>query len=263
MAEVRPWNGSPVRAGVPVTRAVRFASQEWQGGGTSPPWIVAGCAPGARDAPSTSTEKAAQQPAHRTPLRYGSNSVLPVLPRVLIADRGSAADCSTVHPTASPATHSRRQAGSPAAGRAAHRGASTGRQAGCRCAATRVRFGGGTFGVSLAVHGVVSQLFSPSPLPLGPTLPTTACPSDCTHAFDSHVREVRPTLDCSTSTATRASAGRRSLEHREGLSELLARIRSNGVIAADSGTELTAGDDDPTRTLIREVLGASTHESIG
>jgi hypothetical protein len=27
------------------------------------------------------------------------------------------------------------------------------------------------------------------------------------------------------------------------------------VIAADSGTELTAGDDDPTRTLIRRVLG--------
>ncbi len=28
------------------------------------------------------------------------------------------------------------------------------------------------------------------------------------------------------------------------------------VIAADSGTELTAGNDDPTRTLIRQVLGA-------
>ena len=28
------------------------------------------------------------------------------------------------------------------------------------------------------------------------------------------------------------------------------------VIAADSGTDLTAGDDDPTRVLIRQVLGA-------
>jgi DNA invertase Pin-like site-specific DNA recombinase len=78
------------------------------------------------------------------------------------------------------------------------------------------------------------------------------------------------------------------LDHREGLSDLLARIRSNGVrvvlveraerlardlivgelilnqfrdlgvkvVAADSGSELTAGDDDPTRVLIRQVLGA-------
>jgi DNA invertase Pin-like site-specific DNA recombinase len=83
-------------------------------------------------------------------------------------------------------------------------------------------------------------------------------------------------------------SGTRELDDREGLSELLTRIRSNGVriviversdrlardllvgevilgqfrdlgvkvIAAESGTELTAGDDDPTRVLIRQVLGA-------
>ena len=83
-------------------------------------------------------------------------------------------------------------------------------------------------------------------------------------------------------------SGTKDLDDREGLSDLLARIRSNGVrvvlveradrlardlivgelilsqfrdlgvkvIAADAGTELTAGDDDPTRTLIRQVLGA-------
>jgi DNA invertase Pin-like site-specific DNA recombinase len=83
-------------------------------------------------------------------------------------------------------------------------------------------------------------------------------------------------------------SGTKDLDDREGLSDLLARIRSNGVrvvlveradrlardlivgelilsqfrdlgvkvIAADSGTDLTAGDDDPTRTLIRQVLGA-------
>ncbi len=83
-------------------------------------------------------------------------------------------------------------------------------------------------------------------------------------------------------------SGTRELDDREGLSELLARIRSNGVrvvlveradrlardlivgelilgqlrdldvrvIAADSGTELTANDGDPTRVLIRQVLGA-------
>jgi DNA invertase Pin-like site-specific DNA recombinase len=83
-------------------------------------------------------------------------------------------------------------------------------------------------------------------------------------------------------------SGTKDLDDREGLSDLLARIRSNGVrvvlveradrlardlivgelilnqlrelgvkvIAADGGTELTAGDDDPTRTLIRQVLGA-------
>jgi DNA invertase Pin-like site-specific DNA recombinase len=83
-------------------------------------------------------------------------------------------------------------------------------------------------------------------------------------------------------------SGTKELDDREGLSDLLARIRSNGVrvvlveradrlardlivgelilnqfrdlgvrvIAADSGTELTAGDEDPTRTLIRQVLGA-------
>jgi DNA invertase Pin-like site-specific DNA recombinase len=39
---------------------------------------------------------------------------------------------------------------------------------------------------------------------------------------------------------------------------ILNQFRDLGVkvIAADSGTELTAGDDDPTRTLIRQVLGA-------
>jgi DNA invertase Pin-like site-specific DNA recombinase len=83
-------------------------------------------------------------------------------------------------------------------------------------------------------------------------------------------------------------SGTKELEDREGLSELLARIRANGVriviveradriardllvsevilgqfrdlgvrvIAADGGTDLTAGDDDPTRVLIRQVLGA-------
>ncbi|HEX7408135.1 MAG TPA: recombinase family protein [Candidatus Binatia bacterium] len=83
-------------------------------------------------------------------------------------------------------------------------------------------------------------------------------------------------------------SGTKDLNDREGLSDLLARIRSNGVrvvlieradrlardlivgelilnqfrelgvrvIAADGGTELTVGDDDPTRTLIRQVLGA-------
>lgn len=83
-------------------------------------------------------------------------------------------------------------------------------------------------------------------------------------------------------------SGTRELDDREGLSELLARIRANGVrvviveradrlardllvgevilgqfrdlevrvIAADSRAELTAGDDDPTRVLIRQVLGA-------
>lgn len=80
----------------------------------------------------------------------------------------------------------------------------------------------------------------------------------------------------------------KELEDRDGLSELLTRIRANGVrilvveradrlardllvsevilgqfrdlgvrvIAADGGTDLTAGDDDPTRVLIRQVLGA-------
>ncbi len=85
-----------------------------------------------------------------------------------------------------------------------------------------------------------------------------------------------------------AVSGTRELEDRPGLSDLLARLASNGVrlvlveradrlardlmvgelilaelrklnvrcIAADSGTELTAADGDPTRTLIRQVLGA-------
>jgi DNA invertase Pin-like site-specific DNA recombinase len=83
-------------------------------------------------------------------------------------------------------------------------------------------------------------------------------------------------------------SGTRELDDREGLSDLLARIRANGVrvvlveradrlardlivgelildqlrdlnaqvFAADGGSELTAGDGDPTRVLIRQVLGA-------
>src|SRR5262249_38907756 len=83
-------------------------------------------------------------------------------------------------------------------------------------------------------------------------------------------------------------SGTKDLDSREGLSELLARIRANGVrvvlveradrlardlvvselilnqfrtlgvkvIAADSGTDLAVGEDDPTRVLIRQVLGA-------
>jgi DNA invertase Pin-like site-specific DNA recombinase len=82
--------------------------------------------------------------------------------------------------------------------------------------------------------------------------------------------------------------GTKDLDDRDGLIDLMARIRSNGVqlvlveradgmacdlmvsevllaefrkrgvtvIAADSGTDLTAGDDDSTRVLIRQVLGA-------
>lgn len=39
---------------------------------------------------------------------------------------------------------------------------------------------------------------------------------------------------------------------------ILGRLGSLGVqvVAAESGTELTVGDDDPTRKLIRQVLGA-------
>jgi DNA invertase Pin-like site-specific DNA recombinase len=39
---------------------------------------------------------------------------------------------------------------------------------------------------------------------------------------------------------------------------ILNQFRELGVrvIAADGGTELTVGDDEPTRTLIRQVLGA-------
>lgn len=83
-------------------------------------------------------------------------------------------------------------------------------------------------------------------------------------------------------------SGSRELDDRRGLQEVIARVRSNGVrmvlvenatrlardlmvsevilrefrelgvsvIAADSGTDLTVGDDDPTRKLIRQVLGA-------
>lgn len=83
-------------------------------------------------------------------------------------------------------------------------------------------------------------------------------------------------------------SGTRDLDDRLGLGELFEYIRSNGVrlvlveradrlardllvsevllaqfrdlgvrvVAADSGTDLTAGDEDPTRVLIRQVLGA-------
>lgn len=83
-------------------------------------------------------------------------------------------------------------------------------------------------------------------------------------------------------------SGTKELEHRQGLAALLDFIESNGVqvvlveradrlardlmvsevilgqfrdlgvsvIGADSGVDLTTGDDDPTRTLIRQVLGA-------
>jgi DNA invertase Pin-like site-specific DNA recombinase len=83
-------------------------------------------------------------------------------------------------------------------------------------------------------------------------------------------------------------SGTKDLENRPGLAALLDRVESNGVrvvlvetssrlardlmvgevilrqlaevgcrvIAADSGTELTADTDDPTRRLIRQVLGA-------
>jgi DNA invertase Pin-like site-specific DNA recombinase len=83
-------------------------------------------------------------------------------------------------------------------------------------------------------------------------------------------------------------SGTKELEDRNGLAELLDRVESNGVkvvlveradrlardlvvgevllrqfrdigikvIAADSGTDLTVDDDDPTRVLIRQVLGA-------
>ena len=82
--------------------------------------------------------------------------------------------------------------------------------------------------------------------------------------------------------------GEKELADREGLAALLDAIESNGVrmilveradrlardlmvsevilgqfrdlnvklVAADSGTELTAGDGDPTRVLIRQVLAA-------
>jgi DNA invertase Pin-like site-specific DNA recombinase len=83
-------------------------------------------------------------------------------------------------------------------------------------------------------------------------------------------------------------SGTRDLDNRPGLAALLDRVESNGVkivlvenatrlardlmvgevilqqltnagcqvIAADSGTDLTADSDDPTRRLIRQVLGA-------
>lgn len=83
-------------------------------------------------------------------------------------------------------------------------------------------------------------------------------------------------------------SGSKEMADRAGLADLLDRLESNGVkvvlveradrlarsllvgevilgqfrklgvqvIAADAGTDLTVGDDDPTRTLIRQVLGA-------
>jgi len=83
-------------------------------------------------------------------------------------------------------------------------------------------------------------------------------------------------------------SGTRDLDDRPGLADLIARVRSNGVrvvlvenatrlardlmvgevilgefrrlgvavLAADSGSDLTVSDGDPTRTLIRQVLGA-------
>jgi len=83
-------------------------------------------------------------------------------------------------------------------------------------------------------------------------------------------------------------SGTTELDHRDGLAALLDRIESNGVrlvlveradrlardllvsetilarfrdlgvsvIEADGGNDLTVGDDDPTRVLIRQVLGA-------
>jgi DNA invertase Pin-like site-specific DNA recombinase len=83
-------------------------------------------------------------------------------------------------------------------------------------------------------------------------------------------------------------SGTKELSDRDGLAELLDRLESNGiktvlveradrlardlvvgevilrqfrdlgvrVLAADSGADLTAADDDPTRVLIRQVLGA-------
>jgi len=86
----------------------------------------------------------------------------------------------------------------------------------------------------------------------------------------------------------RGVSGTRDLDDREGLTELIEHIRGNGVrlvlveradrlardllvsevllarfrdlgvrvVTADSGTNLTADDEDPTRVLIRQVLGA-------
>ena len=83
-------------------------------------------------------------------------------------------------------------------------------------------------------------------------------------------------------------SGAKELADRDGLSDLLVHVKSNGVrlvlveradrlardlmvselllkefrdlgvgvVAAESGTELTTGDDDPTKTLIRQVLAA-------
>lgn len=83
-------------------------------------------------------------------------------------------------------------------------------------------------------------------------------------------------------------SGTKELDDRGGLAELLARVKSNGVrvvlveradrlardlvvgelilnefraagvkvIAVDSGNDMAAADDDPTRVLIRQVLGA-------
>jgi DNA invertase Pin-like site-specific DNA recombinase len=88
-------------------------------------------------------------------------------------------------------------------------------------------------------------------------------------------------------------SGTKDLDDREGLGDLMARVRSNGVrlvlveradrlardlmvsevlltefrkldvqvIAADSGTDLTAGDDDPTR--VRFLISDSKDRVLG
>jgi DNA invertase Pin-like site-specific DNA recombinase len=102
-----------------------------------------------------------------------------------------------------------------------------------------------------------------------------------TYAKDHGIRVVDEFRDAGVS-------GTRDLDNRPGLAALLDRVESNGVkivlvenatrlardlmvgevilqqltnagcrvIAADSGTDLSAASDDPTRRLIRQVLGA-------
>ncbi len=95
-------------------------------------------------------------------------------------------------------------------------------------------------------------------------------------------------LEMATEFRDEGVSGTKELGDRQGLAALLDALESNGVrtvlveradrlardlmvsevilgqfrdigvnvIAADSGTDLTASDDDPTRVLIRQVLGA-------
>ncbi len=95
-------------------------------------------------------------------------------------------------------------------------------------------------------------------------------------------------IDLATEFRDEGVSGTKELGDRQGLAALLDALESNGVrtvlveradrlardlmvsevilgqfrdigvsvIAADSGTDLTASDDDPTRVLIRQVLGA-------